>query len=310
MGHYDLYSSLGLERTGSSADIVTDLQRRLDDGRTDNPGGEEELRLASTILGDPEKRRLYDTRINDPDAPPVTISAIRELAALQPVGAPAPGPGTAPGPDAGSGRPSSFDAARERATEQAHKVSSEYKRSSRTALILTAVASLVVGALLASAAFVVFGNGGGSTGVDNVGDAEKKVQEFLDLRTADEARTWLGENSAAETRSGLTSTLSLNEGGNFAGTDAYFQATDPEVGYSVNMVRDWFAPMYRVTQERFSEAAAAEGLEDLVMVTVLDAAGVNVGVVFMAKAGDDWRMMDLTKADSADNIDLDTDSLL
>lgn len=76
------------------------------------------------------------------------------------------------------------------------------------------------------------------------------------------------------------------------------------------MVRDWFAPMYRVTQERFSEAAAAEGLEDLVMVTVLDAAGVNVGVVFMAKAGDDWRMMDLTKADSADNIDLDTDSLL
>lgn len=85
MQHYDLYTSLGVDRSEDSRGLVAELQQRIIDGRTDNLGGEEELRTALAIFGNVEKRRLYDRNISDPAAPEVTVDAIRELAALDEV---------------------------------------------------------------------------------------------------------------------------------------------------------------------------------------------------------------------------------
>ncbi len=82
--HYDLYSSLGISSSTPTSEIELDLQRRLGSGTPlKNLGGEEEVRVALAILGDPQKRHLYDSMFHDPSAPEITVNAIRELAELE-----------------------------------------------------------------------------------------------------------------------------------------------------------------------------------------------------------------------------------
>lgn len=82
--HYDLYSSLGLSPSTPTSEIRQELHRRLANGAPlENLGGEEEVTVALAILGDPQKRYLYDSMLNDPTAPEITVDAIRELAELE-----------------------------------------------------------------------------------------------------------------------------------------------------------------------------------------------------------------------------------
>lgn len=100
MSHYNLYNSLGLDPEASSEELAQKIQQRIIDGDTSNQGGAEELNLAREILGNPEKRSMYDRRLADQNSAPMNVESLRSLAARQ-VGAPAPGthaPGTqAPG---------------------------------------------------------------------------------------------------------------------------------------------------------------------------------------------------------------------
>lgn len=100
MNHYNLYNSLGLDPEASSEELAQKIQQRIIDGDTSNQGGAEELNLAREILGNPEKRSMYDRRLADQNSAPMNVESLRSLAARQ-VGAPAPGthaPGTqAPG---------------------------------------------------------------------------------------------------------------------------------------------------------------------------------------------------------------------
>ncbi|QPK83004.1 hypothetical protein G7Y29_09185 [Corynebacterium qintianiae] len=83
MAHYDLYSSLGLDRAMDSASIAGELDRRINAGAPTNPGGMEELDVARRILGHPGKRGAYDSKLDDPNAPDINIVSLRELARAQ-----------------------------------------------------------------------------------------------------------------------------------------------------------------------------------------------------------------------------------
>lgn len=81
MQHYNLYKTLELDPSASSELLVDELTQRLDSGLTSNPGGEEELRLAREILGDPTKRQMYDSRLKADSGMPMNVQSLRSLAA-------------------------------------------------------------------------------------------------------------------------------------------------------------------------------------------------------------------------------------
>lgn len=80
MAHYNLYDSLGLDRSSDPAALAREIDSRIQSGNTWNPGGMDELQVARAILGDPARRAAYDQRLGDPNAPAVTPDSLRQLA--------------------------------------------------------------------------------------------------------------------------------------------------------------------------------------------------------------------------------------
>lgn len=83
--HYNFYDSLSLSRESSTEDLRAELQQRLDTLRTEGvPQADaryQQTQVAAAILGDEQRRSLYDERLNDDTAPTLTIPALRSLAA-------------------------------------------------------------------------------------------------------------------------------------------------------------------------------------------------------------------------------------
>ncbi|AKE39930.1 Hypothetical protein NG00_01788 [Corynebacterium camporealensis] len=151
MAHYNLYDTLGLDRSASTSDLRGELDSRLATGPFDNPGGEEEVKLASNILGDERKREVYDKRLGELDAEPITVPALRQLAEMN-LG----GTGAAPQAHSGNGFDSakqSFATAREDATSKAHALGEDYKNTSTQVIVVTAVAAGLVGIILGGILF-------------------------------------------------------------------------------------------------------------------------------------------------------------
>lgn len=88
MGHYNLYESLGLSRQDSSEELGAQISARLSalrqQGMTDDSPEVDEATTALQILGNPELRRMHDTRLDDPHAPAIDVPALHELAAAAP----------------------------------------------------------------------------------------------------------------------------------------------------------------------------------------------------------------------------------
>lgn len=80
MAHYDLYQSIGLDRSKDPETLGWELDQRMQAGNPTNPGGVEELWIARSILGDAHRRSMYDQRLNDPYAPEITVEDLRGLA--------------------------------------------------------------------------------------------------------------------------------------------------------------------------------------------------------------------------------------
>ncbi|AQQ16075.1 hypothetical protein CGLAU_10705 [Corynebacterium glaucum] len=83
MPHYNLYSSLGLDRSQSAESIEYEIEQRISAGLINNPGGLDELRVAQRVLGDPDRRAIYDRRLDDSYAPEITVDALRQLATTE-----------------------------------------------------------------------------------------------------------------------------------------------------------------------------------------------------------------------------------
>ena len=83
MAHHNFYDSLGLDR-GKDADALgKDIDQRLQSQSLDD-ATRDELQVARRILGDPGRRKVYDTRLDDPSAPTIDVRALRQMAAADP----------------------------------------------------------------------------------------------------------------------------------------------------------------------------------------------------------------------------------
>ncbi|MFM9378584.1 hypothetical protein [Gordonia sp. VNK21] len=83
MSDLDLYLIHNLDRSAPSQALAAQLTAQLN-GATD-PVQRQRLDTARAILGDPQRRQVYDAQLSDPAAPPITEQTLAALA-----GSPAP----------------------------------------------------------------------------------------------------------------------------------------------------------------------------------------------------------------------------
>lgn len=251
MSHYDLYESLKLDRNIASSVAAAEIDGRLQSGRTDNPGGTDELQIARQVLGDPEKKAEYDRRLADPSAPEMSISALRQLAARSavnapgainqsgPIGAPADEQGFAHGqagysaqpqhgnypPNSGSGGGlPSFGAS---GSSGATTAGRGFARSTLAAIAATAVVTAIVISVVWAGAWFLFKDKNGDKG------AEKLAQEFVSLQSERETEDWLRQHAARSERDSIESQLGVGTS-NFETVDEYLEGRDLTVGKAMS----------------------------------------------------------------------------
>ena len=260
MAHYDLYQALNLDRSKAPDEISAELSNRLENNELDNIGGREEVEIARSILGDPQKRTAYDSRLDDPNAPEVDVNALRQLAAADfsagaaptgdhaadasvPAGAAsaagAAGMAGAPGAEHSQEKQSPslgerFKDASAKTQQQVapamEKTKKEFGRSSKMAILITAIATAVV-MLLIFAAVSLFGGRGGDN-VTGQGAPNKKVEQLLKLRDKDKTDQWIRDNVHIKAQDSLIDDLDLND--DYRGMDRFLGTEDPKALYTVD----------------------------------------------------------------------------
>ncbi|AZA09882.1 hypothetical protein [Corynebacterium pseudopelargi] len=83
MAHYDLYQDLSLERSKSAAELANELQVRIQQLAPGANAERDKLQTAQKILGDAQRRSVYDAQLDDASAPTIDIARLREIAAMQ-----------------------------------------------------------------------------------------------------------------------------------------------------------------------------------------------------------------------------------
>ena len=329
MAHYNLYETLGLDRNDSSANLRSALESRLEGGKFDNPGGEEEVKLAINVLGDEQKRGLYDSRLDDPSADDVDVAALRQLSELNLGGAnPSAGAGTsavggpaglgaagagaagvagaAAGagqdqqPDQGAAIRDKFDnglasakqgfaSAREGATKQAHELGAEYKKSSKKAITVTAIAAAVGGLIVGGLLGGLLGGGGGATLKDE-GGAKDVAQAYIDADSKRAVEDWVDEYVSRDNREYFADPeLPEDE----------FDARDLKVGETASSMH-FESTMMKGERESYKELAEAEKLEDQGRVAILDGNDELVGYISMRLIDGEW---EVTYIDTAAEVE-------
>lgn len=257
MAHYDLYQALNLDRSKAPDEISAELSERLEKNELDNIGGREEVEIARAILGDPQKRTAYDSRLDEPNAPEVDVNALRQLAAADfsapaaPTGNHAAGAGVPAGAAGAAGAASMagaehsqekqgpslgerFKDASAKTQQQVapamEKTKKEFGRSSKMAILITAIATAAV-MLLIFAAVSLFGGKGGDN-VTGEGAPNKKVEKLLKLRDKDKTDKWIRDNVHIKAQDSLIDELDLND--DYRGMDRFLGTEDPKALYTVD----------------------------------------------------------------------------
>lgn len=218
MAHYDIYQSLGLDRSTPTGELDRQLADRLEAVPQDDAAAVDELTTARAVVGNDTRRSLYDQRLDDPNAEDIDVASLKELAALQ-----------VDGP-AGNGRQFQQQAgqfarnAGGKATVAGKQVQDSFRQSKGLAIGITAVVTAVVVLLVG---WGIGALSGGSSGSKEDPEALALVDEMLDHTEADELRTWLRENSAYQYREGLMQAMEVGESGSasFSGMDALFSGS-------------------------------------------------------------------------------------
>lgn len=252
MSHYDLYESLKLDRNIASFDAAAEIDGRLQSGRTDNPGGADELQIARQVLGDPEKKAEYDRRLADPSAPEMSISALRQLAAGSPVNAPGAinqsGPIGAPAGEQGfalgeagytaqsqpgnyppnNGSGGGLPPVSALGSNGTNTVGKGFTRSTLAAIAATAVITAIVISVVWAGAWFLFKDKNGDKG------AEQLAQEFVSLQSERETEDWLRQHAARSERDSIESRLGVGTS-NFETVDEYLEGRDLTVGEAMSV---------------------------------------------------------------------------
>lgn len=275
MAHYNLYESLGIDRSTSTQDIAKDIDKRLSTGNTSNPGGEDELQVARQVIADPTKRGMYDARLDDPNAPEIDIAALRDLGEMQvPVQAQAqPQQFQQPGQPQQPQRPQQ--------PKQPSKLKREFARSSKLALTVAAIVPLL-------AVLVLFG---AYKGVSWFFGDEREVknlsQEFLDLRKKGETQMWLDDHVGKEFMSDASDYFDLDDGG-YEGMNKEFDAPalqPREVTKSNDFAR------FVLTEE------SVDRYEDFYLVSVEDNNGKLKGLLFFGVGNSGPKLLNMNILD-------------
>ena len=262
MAHYNLYESLGIDRSASTQDIAEDIDKRLSTGNTSNPGGEDELQVARRVIADPTKRGMYDARLDDPNAPEIDIAALRDLIELQV-------------PAQGQAQPQQFQQ-----PKQPSKLKREFARSSKLALTVAAIVPLL-------AVLVLFG---AYKGVSWFFGDEREVknlsQEFLELRKEGETKAWFDDHADLAFE-GNWDYFNLNNGG-YEGMNKHFDAFALEAGEVTksNELAPFVLTEYLV-----------DDYEDYYLVSVDDNNGKVKGLLFFGVNDGDPKLLLVDKHD-------------
>ena len=279
MAHYNLYESLGIDRSTSTQDIAKDIDKRLSTGNASNPGGEDELQVARQVIADPTKRGMYDARLDDPNAPEIDIAALRDLGEMQV-------------PAQGQAQPQQFQQfpqpgqpqqpqQQPQQPKQPSKLKREFARSSKLALTVAAIVPLL-------AVLVLFG---AYKGVSWFFGDEREVknlsQEFLDLRKKGETQMWMDDHVGKEFMSDASDYFDLDDGG-YEGMNKEFDALalqPREVTKSNDFAR------FVLTEE------SVDRYEDFYLVSVEDNNGKLKGLLFFGVGNSGPKLLNMNILD-------------
>lgn len=228
MAHYDIYQSLGLDRSAPTGELDRQLADRLAAVPQDDAAAVDELTTARAVVGNDTRRSLYDQRLDDPAAEDVDVASLKELAALQVDG------------HSGSGRQFQQQAgqfarsAGGKATVAGKQVQDSFRQSKGLAIGITAVVTAVVVLL------VGWGIGsltGGGSGVKEHKDAIALVDDLLEQNTSDDLRSWLRENTAYQFRDEIMEGMNVGDGNSdsFNGMDAFFSGSGLHAKTTLNV---------------------------------------------------------------------------
>lgn len=285
MAHYNLYESLGIDRSTSTQGIAEDIDKRLSTGNTPNPGGEDELQVARQVIADPTKRGMYDARLDDPSAPEIDIAALRDLSELQ-----VSAQGQQPQQQQSQAQPISQQLQQPgqpqqpqqpQQPKQPSKLKREFARSSKVALTVAAVVPLL-------AVLVLFGAYKGvSWFFSDARDVKNLSQEFLDLRKKGETQMWMDDHVGKEFMSDASDYFDLDDGG-YEGMNKEFDALAPqprEVTKSNDFAR------FVLTEE------SVDRYEDFYLVSVEDNNGILKGILFFGVGNDGPKLLNMNILD-------------
>lgn len=299
MAHYDLYQALNLDRSKAPDEISAELSERLEKNELDNIGGREEVEIARAILGDPQKRTTYDSRLDDPNAPEVDVNALRQLAAADfsapaaPTGDHAAGAGVPAGAVGAAGVAGAagaqhsaekqgpslgerFKEAGAKTQQQVapamEKTKKEFGRSSKMAILITAIATAVV-MLLIFGAVSLFGGTGGDN-VTGKGAPNKKIEKLLKLRDRDKTDKWIRENIHIKAQDAMIDELDLND--DYRGIDRYLGAEDPKALYTVDD-QDYMRLSKKFDEDQVKDAYKNSQLKKSYTVQIGDKSGRDTG---------------------------------
>ncbi|MEJ6550792.1 hypothetical protein PQI66_14695 [Corynebacterium sp. USCH3] len=231
MAHYDIYQSLGLDRSAPSGQLDRELADRLAAAPSDDPAAVDELTTARAVLGNDARRSLYDQRLADPNAEDIDVASLKELAALD-VGGDVPS----------SQRRGQFQqqagqfarTAGAKTTGAGRQVQDSFRQSKGLAIGITAVVTAVVVLL------VGWGIGaltGGGSGVKEDKDAIALVDDLLKQNTSEDLRSWLRENTAYQFRDEIMEGMNVGDGNSdsFNGMDAFFSGSGLHAKTTLNV---------------------------------------------------------------------------
>ncbi|WP_420098315.1 hypothetical protein [Corynebacterium sp.] len=292
MAHYDIYQSLGLDRSAPSGQLDRELADRLAAAPSDDPAAVDELTTARAVLGNDARRSLYDQRLADPNAEDIDVASLKELAALD-IG----------GDVQSSQRRGQFQqqagqfarTAGAKTTGAGHQVQDSFRQSKGLAIGITAVVTAVVVLLVG---WGIGALSGGRTA--DFSSPEKVVDEMLGQNSADDLRGWLQDNTVHETRDDVLSTMNVSDSGSssFSGMDSHFSGSGlhASTGLTVEQLAISAGESPEVLFEDVEEdGISKEEAESIVVIGIRDDTDNYKGVVTLVKRDGDYRIIDVSR---------------
>lgn len=292
MAHYDIYQSLGLDRSAPTRELDRQLADRLAAVAKDDAAAVDELTTARAVVGNDTRKALYDQRLDDPNAEDIDVASLKDLAALD-VGDDVPS-----SQQGGQSQQKSGQFARTagaKVTGAGRQVQDSFKQSKGLAIGITAVVTTVV-VLLAG-----WGIGSLTGGKSADFSAPKKVvDEMLEQNSADDLRSWLQDHTVHETRDDVLSTMNVSDSGSssFSGMDSHFSGAGlhASTGLTIEQLAISAGESAEVLFEDVEDdGISKEEAESIVVIGIRDDTDNYKGIVTLVERDGDYRITDVSR---------------